>query len=423
MKTKAIIIKTFVTAIAKGGSAFLAFFATLAITRNLDIEQAGYYFLIISILAVLGVLFRLGLDNVVLKSISSVEGRGDSPHLMTHGLGWSFLVSIIFSLGVFVLSEDISEEIFSKPEFTPILALGILLLPFRVVSLLLASGFQAYHRVVIATLCQNLGITILFLIGFYFLLFLDQEEISAYSAVRVYATSGLVIFLLALLVWHRQIKGNWGRLWVSGGLFWKSSFNMWLSTSMAIVVQWSGVLIAAAYVSATEIAYLSAAQRTANLIGFILVIANMVLAPKFAQLWYEEKYEELESLAKWSARAMLLIVIPLMIFIIVYREAVMNVFGEGFESSAILLLIIAIGQCINVLTGSVGYLLNMSGHERDFRRVTFIAGPITIVLSFILLEYYGVVGGAIATAVGLSLQNIGALFYVRKRLGFWPVGM
>ena len=100
---------------------------------------------------------------------------------------------------------------------------------------------------------------------------------------------------------------------------------------------------------------------------------------------------------------------------------IMGLFGDGYEQGALLLSIMAVGQFINVATGSVGYLLNMSGHERDFRRVTFFAGPLTVILSVLLIQHYGVLGAAIATAVGLSVQNLGALLMVRKRLGFWPL--
>ena len=100
----------------------------------------------------------------------------------------------------------------------------------------------------------------------------------------------------------------------------------------------------------------------------------------------------------------------------------MGFFGEGYERGSLLLLIMSLGQFVNVATGSVGYLLTMSGHEKDFRRVTLFAGPLTVILSYLLIIQYDSLGAAIATAIGLSLQNIGALFMVRKRLGFWPIG-
>ena len=82
----------------------------------------------------------------------------------------------------------------------------------------------------------------------------------------------------------------------------------------------------------------------------------------------------------------------------------------------------AVGQFINVATGTVFDILVMSGHERDFRRVTLFSGPLTIILCLTLIPTYGVTGAAIAKAIGLSVQNVFAVFIVKKRLGFWPVG-
>jgi len=100
----------------------------------------------------------------------------------------------------------------------------------------------------------------------------------------------------------------------------------------------------------------------------------------------------------------------------------MELFGNGFEDAAVLLMILAVGQFVNVATGSVGYLLNMSGHERDMNLVTLFTGPLTIILVALLSNYYGVMGAAIATAVGVSVQNLGALVLVKVRMGFVPVG-
>ena len=142
----------------------------------------------------------------------------------------------------------------------------------------------------------------------------------------------------------------------------------------------------------------------------------------FLHLWQENKIDEIRRLAKWSTRGMLILATPIVVAMIFLPELIMELFGDEFKVAGNLLVIMAIGQFINVATGSVGYLLNMSGHEKDFRRVTFFAGPLTVILCFILINQYGVLGAAIATATGLSLQNMMALFMVRKRLGFWPIG-
>jgi O-antigen/teichoic acid export membrane protein len=191
---------------------------------------------------------------------------------------------------------------------------------------------------------------------------------------------------------------------------------------MSLAVQWSGILIAGAFVTSSDIAYLSAAQRTAMLTSFGLMVVNMVVAPRYARLWKENNIKEMQRLAKWSTRGMIVLVLPIITLMLVVPSWIMSLFGDEFSVAGDLLAIIAIGQFVNVATGSVGYLLSMSGHERDFRRVTLFSGPLTIILSYIFIVQWGVLGAAIAMAIGLSLQNLLALFMVKKRLGFWPIG-
>jgi len=94
------------------------------------------------------------------------------------------------------------------------------------------------------------------------------------------------------------------------------------------------------------------------------------------------------------------------------------VFGEEYVQAAHLLQILIIGQFINVITGSVGYLLNMTGHEKDMRNVVFFSGPLALILGFVLTPLYGATGAAVATAIALASQNLLAVFMVKKRLGF-----
>ena len=137
---------------------------------------------------------------------------------------------------------------------------------------------------------------------------------------------------------------------------------------------------------------------------------------------FGKKINEIQHLAKWSALGMLMLAAPIVAIMVFLPELIMGLFGDEFKEASNLLAIMAIGQFINVATGSVGYLLTMSGHEKDLRRVTFFSGPLTVLLSYVLILQYGVLGAAIATAVGLSVQNLLALIVVRKRLGFWPIG-
>jgi O-antigen/teichoic acid export membrane protein len=96
---------------------------------------------------------------------------------------------------------------------------------------------------------------------------------------------------------------------------------------------------------------------------------------------------------------------------LIFPSFLMSLFGEEFSEGAVLLQILAVGQFINGITGSVGFLLMMSGHERDMRNVTLISG-------FFLTAQFGIIGVATGTAIAVATQNLLAVYFVKKQLGF-----
>jgi O-antigen/teichoic acid export membrane protein len=100
----------------------------------------------------------------------------------------------------------------------------------------------------------------------------------------------------------------------------------------------------------------------------------------------------------------------------------MQLFGKEFTAAAPLLVALSLGQLVNVATGSVGFLLLMSGHEKTMKYITIVSGVISITLLVTLSQWYGVLGAAWAMAIGLAIQNLAALYFVKRHLGFFPVG-
>jgi len=56
--------------------------------------------------------------------------------------------------------------------------------------------------------------------------------------------------------------------------------------------------------------------------------------------------------------------------------------------------------------GSVGALLNMTGHERDTLRGVAIAAVANVVLGLALIPLFGLEGAALATAATLIIWNL-----------------
>jgi O-antigen/teichoic acid export membrane protein len=65
---------------------------------------------------------------------------------------------------------------------------------------------------------------------------------------------------------------------------------------------------------------------------------------------------------------------------------------------------------VNAITGSVGYLLAMSGHEKDYCNVVLVSGSLAVILALVLTPWFGATGAAIATALAVASQNFLSMF-------------
>ncbi|KPM75467.1 hypothetical protein AOG26_16905 [Pseudoalteromonas sp. UCD-33C] len=184
------------------------------------------------------------------------------------------------------------------------------------------------------------------------------------------------------------------------------------------LIQWLPQLVVGFYLLAESVAFFSVAQRIAMLTTFILMAVNLVVAPKFSAFHAKGDDVGIRKTALFSIRLLVLSALPIVLFMLLFPEFLMGLFGDEFKQGAVILQILVLGQAVNVVTGSVGFLLMMSGHERDMRLVTLISGFGVLISVPIFTKLFGAVGAAVATAFFISLQNLLAVYFVKKRLGF-----
>jgi O-antigen/teichoic acid export membrane protein len=165
-----------------------------------------------------------------------------------------------------------------------------------------------------------------------------------------------------------------------------------------------------------EVGIFGVAYRTAMVTGYILIAVNSIAAPKFASLYKQGDMAALGSVARNSAKLMTLAASPILLLFVLFPGWVMRLFGPQFVEGAAVLIILALGQFVNVATGSVGYLLMMSGHERLMRNNIVCIAILNVVMCLLLIPWAGAIGAAIATAISLSAMNLVSVVLVYGRL-------
>ena len=115
----------------------------------------------------------------------------------------------------------------------------------------------------------------------------------------------------------------------------------------------------------------------------------------------------------------MVIAAPVLLVCALFPGWVLHWFGEEFRAGALLLRVIALAQLVNVVTGSVGFLLNMTCHERLMRNIALLSNGLGLLGFWVLISLYGPLGAAFALAFVLVCQNVVALVFVWRKLGIW----
>jgi O-antigen/teichoic acid export membrane protein len=105
---------------------------------------------------------------------------------------------------------------------------------------------------------------------------------------------------------------------------------------------------------------------------------------------------------------------------VILGKSLLGIFGTEFVSGYLPLVVLLCGQTINALTGSVGFILVMTGHQKVASRIVGISAMANILLNALAIPKYGLLGAAAATAFAISAKNLSFLYYVIVKLKLNP---
>jgi O-antigen/teichoic acid export membrane protein len=150
-----------------------------------------------------------------------------------------------------------------------------------------------------------------------------------------------------------------------------------------------------------------AAESIATLLALLVAIANAFLGPLVTRMYNENRLEELQKTMQLISRAALLLALPLSALLVVGREQLISfIYGDEFGATYFVMIVLLVGQLVNIAGGSVALLLNMTGHEDIVSTSLGWAFLASIILCFILVPSYGALGAAIAASSSMMLWHI-----------------
>jgi len=400
----------------------LSFFISVLLARILGTEGYGVYAYAVALISLVTIPLEFGLPNLIVRETARGLAKQEWGHifgvwLWTSRITLGLSFALIIGAGIIII---VNREKLSSGDLI-LLVYGIILVLLIAFGNLRGAALRGLNFVVSGQAPEQILAP-----GGYVFLILCATLISSANhftptlALELQAIAYAMAFVIGVwFLWRKAPAEIYHSQPVFDGRSWLSStLPLAFTSGMSLIISRSGVVLLKILSNSSNAGVYRAADQMAFLISIVLQAMNMVIAQQIARFYVLGESNRLQKLATMSARISFLLTLPaVVVFLFFGKPLLAFLFGAEFSAGYETLAILSIGQLINASAGSVGFLLNMTGHEKDTARVFFVAAVGNILLSLLLIPRLGILGAAIASTVTMFLWNSTLLFFVYKRLG------
>jgi O-antigen/teichoic acid export membrane protein len=394
----------------KVSSIAIGVITSMTLARMLGAGGFGVYAYALAMVSLLGVPALLGLPQLLVRNIAAYQTQ--SAWGLTRGLLRRANQAVLLaSIGLLFLTAVIGRSLARhfEPETEVTLYLSLVILPLAALTATRQAALWGFRHVV-AGQVPDLLLRPLFFLALVAAanLFVDKGFSPAWamsmqviaSATALFVAGGLLTRKLPQVVCEARATYK-TRSWAY------SALPLLVISGLHVVNSHADILILGALKGPEAAGVYRVAARGAELVVLVLAAVNVTLQPTIAGLYASRDMARLQRVITASARGVLLFSLPVGLVLILFGERLLPIFfGQEFTRGATALSILSAGQLVNAAMGSVGVLLNMTGHERDTAMGVGIAAVANIALNALLIPPLGIAGAAAATTASLIIWNI-----------------
>lgn len=403
-----------------GAAASLVANAVLA--RVLAPSELGAYYLAASIVMVGTVVARMGLPRTATRLVAEAMARGEPSRargavrrVLRLGAASSAAAAVLAAV---VVSRWLGAA-FDSPVLADVAVVVGLWLALEALRSTVAEAFRGFHELLYAALCGDPGRYVFNAVSVLAVALLaGRTTLDVVVAAATIATGAqLAIGVVAL---RRRVGRLGHRLRVGRGAVLGVALPLMVVDVTGMVLNQAPLLVVGLYRPETDTAVFGAAFRVALLLAVPLSIVNAVIGPTIAHLNAQGRLAELEPVVRGAATLATVPMVAALAVLVAAGGPVLGLlFGDFAPRGASVLAVMSVGQVVMVGTGSCGIALAMTGHERDVLMLSLLFTVLSVAATVLGVQVWGMLGAAVASSAGLTLQNMALTVVARRRLGVW----
>jgi O-antigen/teichoic acid export membrane protein len=408
--------------VIKVASAATSYIMLVAFARMLDATSYGQFGFMLNLAIVLAAVASLGLPAGIMRFWGSHEAKGEwgkARGVVAASLKWLGVSAVVLivagltlsALGIGQAQTGLTQGLALTAAFAALLAFG------DYYSGALRAQNQTTWAMAPRDIVWRLAAPLLaFVTG----LVLGRQDIF------IAITCTIIVLLVTTLAQHvihmRRTRAAVGAApaELDGAAWRRVALPLWGAGILFAMVQQLDVVVVSAYLGAAPAGAYFAAQKTASLLGLVMIAGGMVAAPLMSARFHTGHMDELQRICRLLAVAIAGTTLAGFVLLAGIGSFLLSIFDPAYVEAYGVMMILAIGFCADALAGPSAYLMQMTKLEWVYLRVMAIVYALVLALQVAFIPRYGMVAAACASAFGVVLWNILSVTLLRREIGIDP---
>jgi O-antigen/teichoic acid export membrane protein len=403
------------------------FISNFILARLCGPEVLGDYSMMLSIVNIVSIFGVFGLNKALVKYIPAAEesGRQQQSAVAFLSIAMCLVTSGLLAVLLFTGSEKISAYIFKNPKLASLLRVGALgIVPLSLVKAL-GGLFRGLKKSDTYSLLQELAYKVILLIAISAVILIGLRE-SIYVSYAWFAAQTILLYCLYKIVrkYDVSFRNGWTRAskngYANAKKIAKYASTMVMVSAVSFAMWKIDIIMAGIYVDSDKVGVYKVALVLATAVTLVLASSNTIFPSFISELHQKGEYKSLEKVYKSVTKWVIVLTLPIVCSFLLFPHVILGVFGPDYGSGANVLIVLTLGNFVNVSVGSNGYLLNMSGREKISLINNVVVAGMNILLNVLLIPKIGVIGAAVASSISIGTISIIKVYQVYHFMDILP---
>ncbi|HWQ45747.1 MAG TPA: flippase [Longilinea sp.] len=402
----------------------LSFLTSVIMARFLGADGYGTFNNATAWVQILVPLASLGFGVLIVRDVAILRSQRNWETLKGF-LRFSDQLVLGVSLFLIVVVFFLAKILFAAPEkalLQQTLLLATVLIPLYTLSNMRQSTIRGYEHIAHAMLPDMVIRPVSILVLLVILHFILPGGLTVQVAVLV-SIAAAIFSLITGTVWQRRfsppaiftVKPKYTiKVWF------KAALPMMIYSAFQIIQARVSLVMLGAQSTADNVGYFSAAYNLAYLLVFFPTAVSYVMGPISARLFAAGEKAQLQQSLTQTVRVAFLLSLLLGLILVFGRNLILSIFGPDFISAQVVLIVLCLGNLIDIALGNSAVLLSMTGHEKIVALFFLLSTALNVGLNLFWIPLYGLNGAVYSAFVSLIFSKVGLCLFAIKNLNLDP---